>query len=127
MRPTPALAALIWGATLSCATAAPVLWSTRPAAIAPGEGLSASDDAQALDELTAPLSADQMGFGSGVDFRTTFDEDIRGLRERREQEQRDSGEIPAEAAPDPLDPRIEGPSLRYLPRLRPLPEDAAAD
>lgn len=110
--------ALVWATATTSVIAAPVLWSTRPSSIAPGSGITASDDAQALDALTAPLSADQMGLGSGIDFRTTFDEEIKALGRAR-QEQLDPADGEGEdKASDPLDPRVQGPNLRYLPRLR---------
>lgn len=109
-------AALVTGlvAVSSNAFAAPVLWSTRPSGLTTGGSISATEDAEALDELTAPLSANQMGLSQGVDFTTTFDEDIKALGDaRREQERRD-----ADILPDPLNPRIEGPNLRFQPRLQ---------
>ena len=64
-----ALATIGWA---HCAEAAPVLWSMAPS----GTGNSPNNGAQALDELTAPLSSDEMGLSNSVEFNTIFDNDL---------------------------------------------------
>ena len=95
-----ALATIGWA---HCAEAAPVLWSMAPS----GTGNSPNNSAQALDELTAPLSSDEMGLSNSVEFNTIFDNDLDELRkkraaeqaEREREERADDSLIPA----DPLD------------------------
>ena len=98
------------------ATAAPVLWSNRPVGLSGSSVTEAPEEAQILDELTAPLSNQQMGLSDGLDFSTTFDDDIKALRLKREEEQRalNTDQNIGDAV---LDPRTEGPNLRFSPRL----------
>lgn len=109
------------------AVAAPVLWAPRPGGIVVNGSIAKTDDADALDELTAPLSADQMGWTTGFDFQTAFDEDIEQLRATPDPET-EGGDASTDAAPDVQDMvpnplrRSGAPTLRYVPTLRSAPD-----
>lgn len=105
------------------AIAAPVLWAPRPGGIVANGEIAPTDDAETLDQLTAPLSADQMGWTTDLNFRTTFDEDIDELREKNSPEAADDApEVQDGIIPNPLARSPGLPTLRYVPTLRSAPE-----
>ena len=105
------------------AIAAPVLWAPRPGGIVVNGEISQSDDADTLDELTAPLSAEQMGWTTGLDFQTTFDEDIEELRRQNPPAvSEDAPEVQTDIIPRPLSRSPAAPTLRYVPTLRSAPD-----
>lgn len=117
--------ALVLGCIAVQASAAPVLWAPRPGGIVVNGQISQTDDAEALDQLTAPLSAEQMGWTTGLDFQTAFDEDIRQLRAEPKvedpQENIDAAPDVQDMMPNPLR-RPGAPTLRYVPTLRSAPD-----
>lgn len=105
------------------AAAAPVLWAPRPGGVVVDGEISPTDDAEALDELTAPLSADQLGWTMDFNFRTTFDEDIDELRQKNNPDMADDApEVQDGIIPNPLARNPGLPTLRYVPTLRSAPE-----
>lgn len=92
------------------AVSAPVLWETTPRGLSTSSSIATPEAAQVLDELTAPLSAEQMGLTDGVDFDTQFDAEFESLRQQR-LESEESAEPDRAPADQILDPGAEGPSL----------------
>lgn len=119
-------AAALWAISSGALIAAPVNWTTRPGGTSQGSLTSPANDAEALDRLTAPLTDEQMGLSSGVNFTTSFDEDLQGLRERMTGSEDDADPDASDAASDPqgirpLTPRTN-PGLRFVPTLDSVPE-----
>lgn len=110
------------------ALAAPVTWATRPGTIAPSTRIAPATGAEALDKLTAPLSDEDMGLSSGINFSTSFDEDLLELRRKFLKEQEEAGA----SADDPqgeqsqpnraLSPNALRPGLRFAPSLNSVQE-----
>lgn len=110
----------------SAVSAAPVNWVGRPGGSTAGKALAPANDAEALDELTAPLSVDQMGLSPGINFSTSFDAELRALRNKVQSESPTeeapaAGDAPAPAQPPAPPTRIPS-GQPFLPALDKIPD-----